>query len=140
MKSFRKHLTEELKRYDDGKTGFGLWDSKHSHGIKLLKQFDAKPFALLGSNNPRYDMVLGKLGSYDRKEYRNMKRPAGTEIYRYTTPNSARAGSGEAPIVAVNMDKGHVYFMTPESRDTDEPAFETRVGFRATFIRTTEPA
>jgi hypothetical protein len=129
MKTF-KTFFEKVER-GDGPLTLGQISSSHSAGIKELKKFGSKPIAVIGSG--RHEYLIGTLSEYDKKEYKGMKKPAGTEIYRYATPQSVK--SGQIPIVAVNMDKGFLYFMTPESSDTDKPEFGTKVDFRAKYVR-----
>lgn len=124
-----KDFVSESKQMDP--LTLGQISSSFSKGLKDLRSVGSKPVAIVGSNGRDY--VLGSLSSYDKKEYKNMKKPPGTEIYRYTTPTASV--SGQAPIVAVNMDKGFLYFMTDESSDGDNPEFGTRVDFRAKYVR-----
>ena len=127
MQSFKSHLRE----YTDSPLTLGQISSAHSAGLKELKKFGSKPMAIMGTAGQDY--IIGTLSNYDKKEYRGLKKPSGTEIYRYVTPSSAI--SGQIPIVAVNLDKGHMYFMTPESAEADEPVFEKKIGFRAKYVR-----
>ena len=127
MQSFKSHI----KEYTDSPLTLGQISSQHSAGLKVLKKFGSKPMAIMGTAGQDY--IIGTLSNYDKKEYRSLKKPSGTEIYRYVTPSSSI--SGQIPIVAVNLDKGHMYFMTPESAEADKPEFEKKIGFRAKYVR-----
>lgn len=71
------------------------------------------------------DGHLLKLDAYDEKLVSKLRLKNGERVFRYET-DTTKAGSMK-PLVKVNIDRGLVYFLTPESSDSGEYIeFETR--------------
>ena len=86
----------------------------------------------------RNTYVMYKLNDKDKKfvaRFTGIKLKPSENIFRYETETTKIGGM--QPLVKINVDKGLVYFLTPDANKNDEVAFETK-GNKAKFINIPE--
>lgn len=82
------------------------------------KEFGDKGVGAFHPKTWRTDGNLVKLDSFDKKLVKDIKLKSDERIYRYST-DTTKAGN-MMPLIKVNINKGLVYFLTPESSDKGE--------------------
>ncbi len=134
MLTFDQYISEAKVEvfYDDS---FNGWGSDMTPVIKFLEKAGNKVVAVMGNKalGPNKEFVIAELSDFDKNLYKGLKVKAGTSLYRYATKTTV-AGK-LAPLVAANLEKGVVYFMTDESMEADEPVLEKKIGFKANYVR-----